>query len=130
MNQTGPKSFTNNCKCTVSGTQYKITRRLEMARQHVQKAGDTEYRNKCTADPEMRVTELKKEKKNQLRLSCSRSQKPLRISTKNLQIFKKESIGNYRKMLKILEEVNEWNIDWTLKESEKWEMSMSVVVID
>ena len=49
---------------TVSGTQYKITRRLEMARQHVQKAGDTEYRNKCTADPEMRVTELKKEKKN------------------------------------------------------------------
>ena len=34
-----------------------------MARQHVQKAGDTEYRNKCTADPEMRVTELKKEKK-------------------------------------------------------------------
>lgn len=54
----------------------------------------------------------------------------MRISTKNLQIFKKESIGNYRKMLKILEEVNEWNIDWTLKESEKWEMSMSVVVID
>ena len=33
-------------------------------------------------------------------------------------------------MLKILEEVNEWNIDWTLKESEKWEMSMSIVVID
>ena len=34
-----------------------------MARKHVQKAGDKEYRNKCTADPEMRVTDLKKEKK-------------------------------------------------------------------
>ena len=53
-----------------------------------------------------------------------------RIQVLTCEIFKKESIGNYRKMLKILEEVNEWNIDWTLKESEKWEMSMSVVVID
>lgn len=33
-------------------------------------------------------------------------------------------------MLKILEQVNEWNIDWMPKELEKWEMSMSVVVID
>ena len=64
MNQIGPKSLTNNCKCAVTGTQYKITRRLEMARQHVQKAGDTENRNKCTADPEMRVTEKKKKTKN------------------------------------------------------------------
>lgn len=44
----------------MTGTQYKITRHLEMARQHVQKAVETEYRNKFTADPEMRVTELKK----------------------------------------------------------------------
>lgn len=48
----------------MTGTQYKITRHLEMARQHVQKAVETEYRNKFTADPEMRVTELKKKKNN------------------------------------------------------------------
>ena len=82
MNQTGPKSFTNNCKCTVSGTQYKITRHLEMARQHVQKAGDTEYRNKCTADPEMRVTELKKEKKK---------------TTKTIMFKELEAIENFYK---------------------------------
>ena len=54
---------TNNCKCPVTGTQYKITRHLEMARQHVQKAVETDNINKLTADPEMRVTNLKKKKK-------------------------------------------------------------------
>ena len=47
----------------MTGTQYKITRHLEMARQHVQKAVETDNINKLTADPEMRVTNLKKKKK-------------------------------------------------------------------
>ena len=34
-----------------------------MARQHVQKAVETDNINKLTADPEMRVTNLKKKKK-------------------------------------------------------------------
>ena len=34
-----------------------------MARQHVQKAVETDNINKFTADPEMRVTNLKKKKK-------------------------------------------------------------------
>ena len=43
------------------GTLYKITKHVEMARQHVQKAvEDTGNRNRLTGDPEMRVVGLAK----------------------------------------------------------------------
>ena len=64
-----------------------------MARQHVQKAGDTENRNKCTADPEMRVTE---KKKKQTMTIMFKELEAIENSTKNLQIIKKESIAEKR----------------------------------